>query len=544
MTPASYNALLRELHSADAALATVHDAVIQTGLDGEIVRMNSAAERMTGMPLNKLLGQPLGDALSLADAPDEDRTVRRGQPMPQGVYQVLRQRGGGERLVLVSMADHEHGCTYVLRDAANDRQPRSGHDSLTGLPDRQFLEQRLSEILAGVNAPRHQLLYLDLDQFKVVNDLCGHRAGDLLLQQLTGRWQASMEAGEMLARLGGDEFCAVLARADMAAACQVAESLINEAQQLRFEWQGQTFRIGASGGLVGFDSGKSADQLLAAADSACWAAKDNGRNRLQVFNALDGELQSRQLQMSWVSRIARAIDENRMTLYYQRIEALGDGEAHAEILVRLIDEDGTMVPPDQFIPAAERFNLMPRIDRWVIERVCAGIAAHGSTGLGDIASWAINLSGTTFNDPRFTDWVRNQIVDAGIPPGTIGFELTETAAIADLARATEFIAAMQELGCAISLDDFGSGVSSFAYLKTLQVDYLKIDGAFVRNAARDHIDSAMVEAIHRVGSVMGIPTIAEFVEDEQTAEAMRALGINYAQGFGLHRPEPWPWVAD
>lgn len=538
-----YHALLRQLRSADAALASVRDAIIQTDHEDGIVRVNRAAERLTGLPIDRLVGRTLGQAVDLVDPSDEDSTVRRGQPLPEGTFRVLRQGGGGERLVLISMTTHPHGRIYVLRDVAADGVAPTGHDALTGLPDRQFLEQRLAEVLADRSRGARQLLYVDLDQFKVVNDLCGHRAGDQLLRQLTGLWQAELKHGELLARLGGDEFCAVLSRRDIDAARSVGERLIEIAQSMPFEWNGQVFRIGASAGLVDFVVADCADTLLAAADSACWAAKDNGRNRIHMFHPGDRELIARHEQMGWLSRVARAIDESRLVLHYQRIEPITGKQAspHAEILVRMVDEAGALVAPDDFIPAAERFNLMPRLDRWVVEQVCAGIGRKHHENIGPLGTWAVNLSGTTFNDPRFTDFVRDCITRHAVPPGAVCFELTETAAIGNLVRAREFIDAMRALGCSIALDDFGSGVSSFAALKTLSIDYLKIDGSFVRNIARDEIDRAMVEAIHRVGQVMGIPTVAEFVEDAAVSDWLRRIGVDFGQGFAIHRPEPWSW---
>ncbi|MCA1798030.1 MAG: EAL domain-containing protein [Xanthomonadaceae bacterium] len=539
-----YHTLLRQLRSADAALASVRDAIIQTDHEDGIVQVNRAAEQLTGIPHERLVGRPLNQAVDLVDPSDEDSTVRRGQPLPEGTFRVLRQGGGGERLVLISMTKHTHGRIYVLRDVAADGVAPTGHDALTGLPDRQFLEQRLAEVLADRGRGARQLLYLDLDQFKVVNDLCGHRAGDQLLRQLTGLWQAELQHGEVLARLGGDEFCAVLSRHDVDAARRVGDRLIGIAQTMRFDWSGQVFRIGASAGLVDFVVADCADTLLAAADSACWAAKDNGRNRVHVFHPGDRELIARHEQMGWLSRIARAIDEDRLVLHYQRIEPLAESSKrgpHAEILVRMLDECGELVVPDEFIPAAERFNLMPRLDRWVVEQVCIGLGRKHREGDGPLGTWAINLSGTTFNDARFTDYVRECITRHSVPPGAICFELTETAAISNLVSAREFIDSMRALGCTIALDDFGSGVSSFAALKTLSIDYLKIDGSFVRNIHGDEIDRAMVEAIHRVGQVMGIPTVAEFVEDEAVSEWLRRIGVNFGQGFAIHRPERWPW---
>ncbi len=539
-----FHDMLRQLRSADAALATIQDAVIQTDSEDGIVRANRAAEVMAGVDLNGLVGSQLEHALPLTEPVWERRTVRLDRPRPEGVFRVLRLKGGEERLVLVSLSKHAHGKVYVLRDMSGNQGNGTGLDGLTGLPDRRSLESHVASLFTSDIHQGWFLVYLDLDQFKVVNDLCGHRAGDSLLQQLTRCWLATVGSDEILARLGGDEFCAVIKRDTVEDATLVAERLIDEADRLRFEWSGQVFRIGASAGLVDLGTVSDADAALAAADSACWAAKENGRNRLHVFDSGDRDLRNRQEQMGWISRVAHAIDEDHLELHYQHITPIAaeSNTGHAEILVRLRGEDGILVQPDRFIPAAERYNQMPRLDRWVVSRVCEGLAhrlaRYPTVALG---SWAINISGTTFSDPKFTDWVKEQILGRGIPPDSIGFELTETAAISDVARARRFIAAMRDIGCTISLDDFGSGVSSFAYLKTLTVDYLKIDGTFVRNMLIDHVDRAMVEAIHRVGTVMGIPTIAEFVEEPVLMDTLRAIGIGYGQGYGIHKPQPWPW---
>lgn len=540
-----YHALLRKLKSADAALATVQDAIIQTDHDKGIVHMNAAAERLTGWKHAEVLGRNVCETLGLKPPGPDEATLRRGQPLPEGVFRVMRPRDGSERMVLVSMSTHSYGRIYVLREVRETGPAGSGLDALTGLPDRRMLEQRLAELLAAAAPGPRQLLYLDLDQFKVINDLCGHRAGDELLRRLTGQWQAVLQHGELLARLGGDEFCVVLARPGLVAAREAGERMIALAGELRFKWAGETFRIGASGGLVEFGPFEEPGVLLAAADSACWAAKEGGRNRLQVFDVDDEALMSRQEQMGWLTRITRALEEDRFVLYHQTIHGLDNGNGdsiHSEILLRMIGEDGGLIEPNAFIPAAERYNLMPRLDRWVVANVFAGLARRQAENPeAPLGVTAINLSGTTLNDEKFVDFLRARFEEHGIPPAAVCFELTETAAISNLDRATHFIGEVRALGCTISLDDFGSGVSSFAYLRALGVDYLKIDGTFVHNMDTDPVNYAMVEAIHRVGEVMNIPTVAEFVGQQGIADCLKRIGVNYAQGYHLHLPEPWTW---
>lgn len=414
------------------------------------------------------------------------------------------------------------------------------HDTLTGLVNRHEFEERVARLLFNRRGRhRHALLYIDLDQFKVVNDTCGHQAGDQLLRQLTGLLAATVRETDTLARLGGDEFGLMLVDCPLDQAVGIAEKLIMTVNEFRFSWDDQVFNIGASIGLVEITSHTdSVAMLFSAADSACYAAKDKGRNQVVVYNEGDEDLAARHGEMTWVSRITKALQENRFELYWQpirRVAAHDDGSDRYELLIRMRDESGALIGPDQFINAAERYNLMPQIDRWVVREAFRQIASRPAGQL----MVSINLSGTTLSSERFITFVHDELARTGINPQSICYEITETAAIANLERARQFIREMHTLGCKISLDDFGSGLSSFAYLKSLKVDYIKIDGAFVKDIADDQADQAMVEAIVRVGQIMGVRSVAEFVESAAILEALTAMGVDYAQGYFIGRPQPF-----
>jgi len=385
----------------------------------------------------------------------------------------------------------------------------------------------------------HTLLYLDLDQFKIVNDTCGHLAGDELLKQLADSLKARLRQNDTLARLGGDEFGVLLEACPIGPAMKIAEMLRQVVADFRFSWSERSFPSSASIGLVTFgEHPTTLGDVLRMADAACYLAKDHGRNRVHIFSPEDQELAQRQGEMGWIGKIRQALEEDRFVLYSQPILSLSasmQSQSHCEILLRLKDENNEIVPPISFIPAAERYGLMPAIDRWVIRNALALHAERSRAGaVGEV--YAINLSGTSMGDVDFLPFVREQFQLSRVPPQSICFEITETAAIADLAKAAVLMRTLRELGCRIALDDFGSGMSSFSYLKHLPVDYLKIDGSFVKDMAKNPIDHAMVEAINRVGQVMRIETIAEFVESEETLERLKIMGVDFAQGYAIGKP--------
>ncbi len=411
------------------------------------------------------------------------------------------------------------------------------HDALTDLVNRHEFEMRMEKALVGVRTRglSHALLYLDLDQFKIINDTCGHVAGDELLKQLSTVLEGLVRGNDTLARLGGDEFGILLESCPLGRARAIAENIRSAVEKFRFVWQGRLFSISVSIGVAAIaGDSESTKEVLSAADMACYAAKDQGRNRVEVYVHDNSELVRRQGEMEWVSRINQALVDDRFLLYQQRIEPLIEGVRRGrEFLLRMYDEHGNIIPPGAFIPAAERYNLMPAVDRRVIEQAFEHIAADS----GDDVCF-INISGTSLSDHSFFTHIRDALHRFSVDPGRVCFEITETAAIAQLASASEFIRSIREEGCRFALDDFGSGLSSFSYLKSIPIDYLKIDGAFVRHILEDQVDCAIVEAITRIGQQAQIITIAEFVENEQVRARLQEIGVALAQGYGIDMPGP------
>ena len=421
----------------------------------------------------------------------------------------------------------------------------STHDGLTGLVNRHAFEQSLDRELKKARRieVEHALLYLDLDQFKVINDTCGHIAGDQLLRQLSSMLAKIFRGSDMLARLGGDEFAIFLKDCPVRKAVSIANLVRETIEDYCFVWEKQTFRVGASIGVVTINrANASRNEVLSAADIACYAAKDLGRNRVHLYQESDDQMALRHREMHWVSRITRALQDERFVLYCQPILPVGGPGAGApmqEILVRMVDEKGDIVAPNLFIPAAERYNLMQAIDRWVIRNLFLKLAEDRQSGCFDEELiTTINLSGCSINEEGCLDFIKEQFDRYAINPGRICFEVTETVAVTNLAQAAVFIEELKVLGCLFALDDFGSGLSSFGYLKNLPVDYLKIDGQFVKDMVDDPIDAAMVNSINQIGQVMGMKTIAEFVENNAILERLREVGVDYAQGYGLAGPVP------
>jgi len=429
----------------------------------------------------------------------------------------------------------------VSRSEAQFRYQAS-HDALTGLINRHEFERRVKRLISSTHMDKGEnaLCFMDLDQFKVVNDTCGHIAGDELLRQLGEVLQDAVRHSDTLARIGGDEFGILMEHCTLTQAQRAVTAIQQIIQDFQFSWEGQTFRIGVSIGLVAIsETTPSLTELLKQADAACYMAKDLGRNRIHVYNPDDTQMVLRQGEMQWVSRINLALEENRFTLYAQSIVTLDKRtDMHYEFLLRMVDERGEIVSPVTFLPAAERYDLMHKLDIWVVGHAFALLANHPDL-VEQVHFFSINLSGQSITNVNFLDSVISQIKELNIEPGKICFEVTETAAISNLRAATHFISSLRELGCRFALDDFGSGLSSFGYLKNLQVDYLKIDGIFVKDIADDPIDHAMVKSINDIGHVMGMKTIAEFVESNKIKGMLKKLGVDYAQGYEIGRPQPF-----
>lgn len=439
----------------------------------------------------------------------------------------------------------------IVRDINERRQlqtalhHQASHDDLTGLVNRREFQQRLNMLVSSLSTEPgpHALIYIDLDQFKVVNDTCGHIAGDELLRQIGQRLGERIRARDVIARLGGDEFGVLLHDVSIDQAADVAEKLCGAVATQRFVWDGRRYDLTASIGLCAIHrETQSAEEAMSAADAACYVAKDNGRNRTQVYFG-GVACKGKRDEMQWVSRLQEALDENRFECWQQRIHNLGKGAGanadHFEVLLRLIDKDDRRVAPGAFFPAAERYGLMPAIDRWVIQHLL--LNAQGSSLKKRIASMqathcAINLSGASLNDDKFLAFLEDALRQSGLGK-VLCFEITETVAVTSFAQIREMMQVFKRFGCRFALDDFGSGMSSFSYLKNLPVDYLKIDGSLVRNIVTDVADFAMVEAFSRVGKALGIQTIAEFVESEATLQRVKEIGIDFAQGYCIHQPE-------
>jgi diguanylate cyclase (GGDEF)-like protein len=414
------------------------------------------------------------------------------------------------------------------------------HDPLTGLANRHEFEGRLQSALRTVGGGvQHALLYMDLDQFKIINDTCGHEAGDELLRQLALLLREPIRDADTLARLGGDEFGVLLQQCTIDHALQIAERMLHLIRDFRYVWKDKTFAIGASTGLVMLeDRSQTLSDVLRIADMACYAAKDKGRNRVHVYRADDAELLQRHGEMQWVARINRAIEDNRFALFHQSIIPLGASHGrHCEFLLRMLDNDGKYIMPGAFVPAAERYSLMPALDRWVVRNAFDYLAQCLASKSSDTAEMNfINLSGATIGDDQFAAYVTDQLQTHHLPASLIGFEITETAVIANLSSAIHFIDKVKQLGCRVALDDFGAGLSSFSYLKTIRADYLKIDGGFIKDMLDDPMDHAIVEAINNIGHVVGLKTIAELVESEAIKQRLIEIGVDYAQGYFIHRP--------
>lgn len=544
-------------------LSSIADAVITTDINGDINYMNVVAEKLTGWRLGEAMSLPLGQVfhvlgeagVSLMDAINACLLSGR-LSKAQRLDLVLTHREGIGVAVEESVApirdekQQVHGVVVVFRDVSQSRRLaaqvswQASHDTLTGLFNRDSFDSKLDELLqhARETGAVHSMLYLDLDQFKIVNDTCGHVAGDELLRQIAAKLSSHVRVGDTLARLGGDEFGVLLADCAESVAQRIANQMRQTIMDFRFGWEEKLFVIGASIGVVTITAeSESVEHVLSAADTACYAAKDGGRNQVHLYQADAGEAAQRQGEMRWVTRIHSALEEERFRLYAQAIvpvDRLSKASGHYEVLIRMLDESGDLIPPGAFIPAAERFGLMPRIDRWVVKQVFDLIKHDYEALVRGGYRFAINLSGGSVNDADTLAYISRKMSEFRIPDGMISFEITETAAIANLSSATHFIHTLKGAGCRFSLDDFGSGLSSFAYLKNLPVDYLKIDGAFIRDLADDPIDLAMVQAINQIGQVMGLKTIAEFVESESILKKLAEVGVDYAQGYGIARPEP------
>lgn len=562
--------VFEEKERAQVTLQSIGDGVITTDADGFVDYINPVAQDLIGWDMRNAHGESIESLMTLINEHTRatvenpvSRCLKEGRVITLAENSVLINKEGNEVPIQDSAAPIRDrignviGAVMVFHDVSKESRLfrklsyQASHDTLTGLINRREFENCLVAALDDAHnrqGQTHALLYLDLDQFKVVNDTFGHTAGDELLRQISDVVQANIRSTDILARLGGDEFGILLERCTEERAVEVAEAIRGAIEEHRFNWQQAFTSARCSIGVV-MVSSDSPDvaSVMSSADVACYSAKDMGRNQIHLYQ--DSDASMRHEEMKWVSRITSAVEENRFELFYQPIvgigKANGSARGHYELLLRMRDEKGELVGPDQFIPAAERYNLMSTLDRWVIRQALSQLADRNPEAEEAHFTLAINLSGTSLSEDRFLEFVISELKKQKLPHGAICFEITETAAISNLSRVIHFMQALKKLGCKFSLDDFGSGLSSFTYLKNLPVDYLKIDGQFIRNVAEDSVDESMVRAINQVGQAMGIETIAERVETKEVLDKLSELGIEFAQGYYIARPtsvqtfEPW-----
>ena len=553
------DSLFREKEGAQIILHAIGDGVITTGPQMLIDYINPIAEQLTGWTLDDAIGTRVDEVFRvfhadtceplenpMIDAVRRMRAVRSAQPI------VLIRGDGQETHVQTSAAPIRDGDGLVMgavlvfqnvsesHDLSRQLSYQASHDLLTGLVNRNQFEQLVDRALRSARAREtsYAICHIDIDQFKVLNDTCGYDLGDQVVAQIGALLKDKIRWRDTLARIGGDEYGVLLEGCTLDEAMRMAEGLRQAVNSHRYFWEDRNLRFSCSIGVVPITAeNESVAAIMAAADSACVAAKEQGRNRVHSFAENDIELMRRRREMQWASRIHAALEEGRFELYRMPILALQKPEAgnHFEVLLRLRDEAGRVVSPESFIAAAERYGITPSIDRWVVESTLRWLVSDHDER-ENLETCAINLSGQSLGDDKFLSFVIEQLEYSGLDPQRICFEITETAAIANLEHANKFIRALREQGCKFSLDDFGSGLSSFGYLKQFPVDYLKIDGSFVRNILHDPIDKAMVRSINEIGQLTGKKTIAEYAENAEIINMLRSMGVDYAQGYGVAQP--------
>ena len=545
------------------ALDSLAESVLTTDVDGRIVYINKAGEALIGKPPGEIIGRKLNEVIELVDEGDRKSL---GDPVHQsittGVRVNLGRRGmlvsadkDGERSIEVTVSPMRDaaglvdGTVIALRDVSDLRgltramSYQASHDALTGLVNRREFERRLEEALdATQGGARHVLCYLDLDRFKAVNDECGHVAGDSMLREVAALIKDAVRDSDTVGRLGGDEFGLLLVGCPLEKARQIADDVVRAVNDHRFVWKDKIFSIGVSIGLVEMTGeSTSIEDLLHAADSACYVAKNQG-GRVHVYSARDEAAARQRGEILWLQLLQSALKENRFELHAQPIvQVSGTVETGPglEVLLRLKDEKGTPVPPSEFMRAAERYRLMPHVDRWVVQTSLTALA-RGAVRLSPDRSLCINLSGQTLGDAAFLEFVVDCLDRTGVAPDRVCFEVTENSVITNIEHARRFIGVLHGMGCHFALDDFGRGLSSFANLKNLSLDYLKIDGSFIRNLASDNVNQAMVTAMIKLARSLNFRVIAEQVEDLSALDSARRMGVDYVQGYQVGRPMPLP----
>lgn len=548
---------------ARITLESIGEGVITTGTDGAIDYMNEAAEQLIGTTRSLAIGKPLGDLIALVD---EVERVSLGDPVEQCLAERRRVNLGRRALLMSKVSDKTFsteltaspirgpdreiaGCVVIIHDVselrgiAREMSYQATHDALTGLVNRMEFERRLESAVKSARADSvgHVVAYLDLDRFKFVNDTCGHIAGDNLLREVAALLKQKVRDSDTVARVGGDEFAMLLVGCPLDKARQIGDDVCQTLAGYRFTWQDHAFNIGVSIGIVevGHES-TSAEALLGAADSACYAAKQQGRGCVHVYSARDEVLARERGEIQLLQKLQRALNESRFELHVQPIIAVGGRTANgpaAEVFIRMRDESGKAIPPAQFLGAAERYQLMSHIDRWVVQAALTAMAG-GALNLPDDRSCNINLSGQTLGDDGFLEFVVDVLDHTGLAPARVCFEVRESAIVQNLDSARRFIAVLHGIGCRFALDNFGSGIGSFANLKQLSLDYVKIDGVYTRNLGEDGVNREMVGAMIRLARTLDFRVVAEQIEDRASFDAARSLGVDFVQGYVVERPRP------
>ncbi|MDV3353271.1 GGDEF domain-containing response regulator [Leptolyngbyaceae cyanobacterium CCMR0082] len=553
--------LYQEKELAQITLHSIGDAVITTDAHGYIKDFNPVAEKLTGWKANDAKKRSISEVCTIVDSATQ-------QPLQNPALQAIKEKKAislSNHPTLISKTGQEFaigdsaapiradngevlGTVLVFHDVTEERGRakqlawQASHDPLTELFNRKKFMHALDNAIEELHGAesQHMLCYMDLDHFKAVNDTCGHAAGDQLLQQVADLWRRQIRQTDVLARLGGDEFGLLLYNCKLDRATEIAKSFCQGIQGFRFVFDGKMFNIGVSIGIVPMVSNTvSSKQVMQLADKACYVAKNKGRNRVQIYHSDDVGISRQTEDVQWFSRVTEALDGDQFQLYYQTIESAVPNSSDirlCEILLRLPNtRTGEIAPPMAFLPTAERYNLMPRIDRWVVESFFSYLTSHTPMPK---TIYSVNLSGASINDENFIGFLEKQLRKYPVNPAILCFEITETLAIANLQKAADLILKLKKIGCHFALDDFGSGMSSFSYLRHLPVDYLKIDGNFVKESPTDDLLCAMLAAINNIGHIMGLKTIAEYVESPAVLKKVQALGVDYVQGYAISHPQP------
>ncbi|MCF7929019.1 MAG: EAL domain-containing protein [Spirochaetales bacterium] len=540
-----------------AILNSIGDCIIATDQEDRIVFMNPIAERMTGWTEDEAHNQKIEDTLTLLHEGSEEVVDLSQVEIPPGLGEsayfsksIIQDRNNrhyhveGVMSHIFGEREEVDGKVLAFRDITELKHMhdqityQASHDLLTGLVNRAQFAHLLEESInaSKTSGSSHAVIYLDLDQFKIINDTCGHLAGDELLIEISELVKKTVRSTDICSRLGGDEFAILLEQSDLDLAIAKAEVFKNLLDSYRFTWEEKIYSVTASIGIVPINETSSDTQeILAAADDACYLAKAEGGGKIKVYETSAKAFMKRRGEMDWVSRLNLTLEEDRFVLFYQTIEALqkGNTSKKAEILIRLEDEEGEIISPAHFLPAAERYNIMPQIDRWVIKNALSQLAEAD-----DEVIYSLNLSGTSLADETLFSYIKKTFGETGADPARFCFEITETTAIENMSRAIQLMKDLKELGCTFALDDFGRGFSSFEYLSSLPVNFLKLDGSYVKDIVENPTSRALVESINSIGHTMGLQTIAEFVSSEEIKNIITEMGVDYAQGYVVMKPAP------